>query len=172
MSFGDEIEQDGGEGGIGTATARGREWPSVRQFNVFVENRIGGLMSIVRRFELVDVRILSLMVVDSIDVAVIRMVFDDPERAVEILKMAKLPFTESDLLVVKMPEVNQPLLAITKSLLQGEININYVYPMLIQIGPDHCSALALHVEDLENANLTLQRNGFTIVTDNDLKDCE
>ena len=37
MSFGDE------EAGTGYATARGRDWPSVRQFNVFVENRLGGL---------------------------------------------------------------------------------------------------------------------------------
>ena len=36
MSFGN------GEGeGVGFATARGRDWPSVRQFNVFLENRIG-----------------------------------------------------------------------------------------------------------------------------------
>ena len=34
-----------GEGdGIGYSTARGRDWPSVRQFNVFLENRLGALL--------------------------------------------------------------------------------------------------------------------------------
>src|ERR1700719_4280928 len=73
MSFGGD---EGSE--VGYATARGRDWPSVRQFNVFVENRLGGLMSVVRRFESSDNRIISLMVVDSADCAIIRIVVADP----------------------------------------------------------------------------------------------
>src|SRR5205085_12629452 len=72
----------GGEGGaeIDFETARGRDWPSVRQFNVFVENRLGGLLNVVRRFETTDIRIVSLTIVDSADCAIIRMVLKDPER--------------------------------------------------------------------------------------------
>src|SRR5476651_2691296 len=102
-----------GEGsGTDFATTRGREWPSVRQFNVFLENRLGALMDVVRRFEATDVRIVSLTVVESADCAIIRMVLSDPERALEIFQQAKLPITESDLLVVKLPNVSQPLVAI------------------------------------------------------------
>ncbi len=99
------------------ATARGRDWPSVRQFNVFVENRVGNLLSVVRRFETTDIRIVSLTVIDSADCAIIRMVLSDPERALEIFERAKLPVTESDLLVVQLPESDQPLLDICKALL-------------------------------------------------------
>src|SRR5207302_1107165 len=90
MSFGGDEE-------IGFATARGRDWPSVRQFNVFLENRLGALLDLVRRFETTDIRIVSLTVVDSADCAIIRMVLSDPERALEIFNLAKLPITESDL---------------------------------------------------------------------------
>src|ERR671922_1854054 len=90
--------------GIGFSTARGRDWPSVRQFNVFVENRLGGLMNVVRRFETSDNRIVSLTVVDSADCAIIRIVLSDPERALEVFEQAGLPVTESDLLVVQLPE--------------------------------------------------------------------
>ena len=95
-----------GDSGAGTsfATARAGYWPSVRQFNIFVENRIGGLMNVVRRFETTDTFIVSLTVVDSADCAIIRLVPSDPERAYEILKQAGLPFAESDLLVIKLPE--------------------------------------------------------------------
>src|SRR6266436_8949216 len=99
MSFGGD---EGSE--VGYTTARGRDWPSVRQFNVFVENRLGGLLNVVRRFETSDNRIVSLTVVDSADCAIIRMVLSDPERAREIFDRAKLPVTESDLLVVQLPE--------------------------------------------------------------------
>ena len=86
--------------GVGFTTARGRDWPSVRQFNVFVANRLGGLANVIRRFETTDIRIVSLTIVDSADCAIIRLVLSDPERAKEIFEQANLPFTESDLLVV------------------------------------------------------------------------
>src|SRR3984893_1832917 len=121
---------DAGEG-VGFATARGRDWPSVRQFNVFLENRLGALLNVVRRFEATDVRIVSLTVVESADCAIIRMVLSDPERALEIFKQAKLPITESDLLVVKLPDGSQPLVSICKALLSAEISIHYAYPLLI-----------------------------------------
>src|ERR671919_448036 len=111
MSYGEDSS------GIGFATARGRDWPSVRQFNVFLENRLGALLDVVRRFETTDIRIVSITVVDSADCAIVRMVLSDPERALEIFSLAKLPITESDLLVVELPEGNQPLLKITKALL-------------------------------------------------------
>src|SRR5271167_5074164 len=107
----------GGEGEIGFETAQGRDWPSVRQFNVFLENRLGALLDVVRRFETTDIRIVSLTVVDSADCAIIRIVLNDPERAYEIFKQARLPFTESDLLVVQLPDSQRPLLEICKALL-------------------------------------------------------
>src|SRR5260370_24361759 len=100
---------------IAFSTARGRDWPSVRQYNVFVENRVGNLLSIVRRFETTDIRIVSLTVVDSADCAIIRMVLSDPERAREIFEQAALPITESDLLVVELPQHDQPLAQICKA---------------------------------------------------------
>ena len=159
----------GGEGsGIDFATSRGRDWPSVRQFNVFLANRIGGLMDVVRRFESTDVRIVALTVVDSSDCAIIRMVLSDPERATEIFHQAKLPFTESDLLVVQLPDSRQPLVQICKALLSAEINIHYAYPLLIGVGPQESSAVAIHVDDHETAVHVLLDKGFTIFTENDL----
>jgi hypothetical protein len=161
MSYGG----DEGEG-VGFDTARGRDWPSVRQFNVFLENRLGGLLDVVRRFETSDNHIVSLTVVDSADCAIIRIVLSDPERAVEVFRQANLPITESDLLVVQLPEGPQPLLHICKALLVAEINIHYAYPLLI--GPQGRAALAIHVEDHENAAQTLEKQGFVLFTENDL----
>jgi hypothetical protein len=159
MSYG------GGESETGYATARGRDWPSVRQFNVFLENRLGALMNVVRRFETTDNRIISLTIVDSADCAIIRMVLRDPERAVESFQSANLPFTESDLLVVQLPAGEQPLLLICKALLTVEVNVHYAYPLLV--GPDGAAALALHVEDLETAAQTLQGQGFVLFSEDD-----
>ena len=84
-----------GEGsGTDFATARGRDWPSVRQFNIFLANRVGALVNVIRCFENTDVRIVSMTIIDTADCAIIRMVLSDPERAREIFDRAKLPVTE------------------------------------------------------------------------------
>ncbi len=153
---------------IDYSTARGRDWPSVRQYNVFVENRVGNLLTVVRRFESTDIRIVSLTVVDSADCAIIRLVLSAPERAREIFELASLPFTESDLLVVELPEHNQPLVMICKALLGAEISIHYAYPLMV--GPAGRAALALHVEDHETAAATLSGMGFTLLTEKDLEE--
>jgi hypothetical protein len=162
MSYGG----DSGEG-VGFSTVRGRDWPSVRQFNVFLKNQLGALLDVVRRFETTDNRIVSLSVVDSADCAIIRIVLSDPERAVEVFQHANLAFCETDLLVVQLPEGPQPILQICKALLVAEINIHYAYPLLL--GPYGRAALALHVEDHEVAVQTLSRQNFTILTENDLE---
>ena len=161
MSFGEGIDID-------YETARGRDWPSVRQFNVFLANRIGALMDVVRRFEATDIRIVSLTVVDSADCAIIRIVLSDPERAMEIFQQGKMMVTESDLLVVKLPGGRQPLATICKALLTAEISIDYAYPLMIGVGPEGHTALALHVDDHETGAATLQDMGFTLYTEGDL----
>jgi hypothetical protein len=168
MNNGENGEDEGGGAGIGLVTARGRDYPSVRQFNVFVENRVGNLLAVVRRFESTDIRIVAMTVVDSADCAIIRMVLSDPERAKEIFDLAGLPFTESDLLVVELPRGNQPLVQICKALLGAEISIDYAYPLMI--GPAGKSALALHVENHEMGSQTLAGMGFTLFTEGDLQD--
>ena len=140
----------------------------MRQFNVFLENRLGALLNVVRHFETTDVRIVSLTVVDSADCAIIRMVLSDPERAREIFERAGLPVTESDLLVVQLPEGSQPLLQICKALLGAEISIHYAYPLLV--GSHGRAALALHVEDHETASATLEKMGFSLLTEKDLNE--
>lgn len=163
MSFGDEADVD-------YATARGREWPSVRQFNVFLANRMGALLDLVRRFEQTEVRVVSLTVVETADCAIIRLVPSDYERGYEILTAAKFAFTESDLLVVKLPDDDRPLLTIMKALLTAEVDVCYMYPLLIGVGPLGNTAVAVHVDDHETAAAALETQGFTLFTENDLKE--
>ncbi len=163
MSFGDDER-------IGYDTARGRDWPSVRQFNVFLPNRMGALLDLVRKFESTDVRVVSLTVVETADCAIIRLVPSDYERGYEILTAAKIPFTESDLLVLKLPDDDRPLLTITKALLGAEIDICYMYPLLTGVGPMGNTAIAVYVNDFEAAAAALQGQGFTLFTENDLRD--
>ena len=154
-------------GGIDSETARGR---TGRAFASSTSSWPTGwaLMDVVRRFEATDIRIVSLTVVDSADCAIIRMVLSNPERALEIFQQGKMMVTESDLLVVKLPDGRQPLASICKALLAAEISIDYAYPLMIGVGPEGHTALAIHVDDHETGASTLSEMGFTLYTEGDL----
>lgn len=162
MSIGDE-----GEGaGVGFATARGRNWPTLRQFTVFLENRVGQFMEVVRRFEGSNVRIVALSINDSGECAFVRFLLSHPEQGREILERAGLALIESDLIGVELPDSRQPLLHVCTALLQAEVNIIQAYPILVR--PRDRPAVALMVDNTEMGMETLRSKGFTMITEGDL----
>jgi hypothetical protein len=66
--------------GIDLPTMRGRNYPSIRQFTVFLENKVGQLLEVVRRFEGSRVRIVALSIIDSAECAFVRFLLSHPEQ--------------------------------------------------------------------------------------------
>jgi hypothetical protein len=64
----------GGKERTADATARGRDWPCLRQFGIFMENRVGTLHELMRHIERHDLRVMALTVVDSIDYSIARLI--------------------------------------------------------------------------------------------------
>ncbi|MEM1304740.1 MAG: acetolactate synthase [Planctomycetota bacterium] len=157
-----------GEGlGGDLATARGHDYPSIRQFTVFLENRVGQLMEVVRRFEGSNVRIVALTISDSTECALVRFLLSDPEAGREILERAGLAIVESDLIGVELPDTPQPMLQVCTALLAAEINITQVYPLLVRPGAN--PAVALMVDNIEHALETLAAKKFHTITEDELK---
>ena len=152
--------------GVGFATARGRNWPTLRQFTVFLENRVGHLLEVVRRFDGSRVRIVALSINDSGECAFVRFLLSHPEPGREILERAGLALIESDLIGVELPDGSQPLLRICTALLQAEVNIIQAYPILAR--PRGRPAVALMVDNTEMGLETLGSKGFTMITEGDL----
>ena len=160
-----------GEGaGTDFATMRGRDYPTIRQFTVFLENRVGQLLEVVRRFEGSHVRIVALTIADSTECAIVRFLLSDPEHGREVLERAGLAIVESDLIGVELPDSPQPLLQVCTALLQAEVNITQVYPLLAR--PHSKPAVALMVDNIEMAIDTLAAKGFTPINEDDLKSLE
>lgn len=160
-----------GEGSITDfSTMRGRNYPTIRQFTVFLENRVGQLLEVVRRFEGTKVRIVALSINDATECAFVRFLLSHPEQGREILERAGLAIIESDLIGVELPDRPQPLIQVCTALLQAEINIVQAYPLLFR--PHGRPAVALMVDNLDMAQETLAAKGFTMVTEGDLLDSE
>ena len=76
--------------GTGYSTMRGDNYPSIRQFTVFLENRVGQLLEVIRRFEGSKVRIVALSIADAAECAFGRFLLSHPEQGREILERAGL----------------------------------------------------------------------------------
>lgn len=160
-----------GEGsGTDFAVMRGRNYPSIRQFTVFLENRVGQLLEVVRRFEGSKVRIVALSISDSAECAFVRFLLSHPEQGREILERAGLALIESDLIGVELPSGPQPLLRVCTALLQAEINIIQAYPLLVRPHGQPC--VALMVDNIEMGLETLASKGFDLITEADLQEGE
>ena len=159
MSFDDSA-------GTGYSTIRGRAYPSIRQFTVFLENRVGQLLEVVRRFEGSQVQIVALSIADSGECAFVRFLLSHPEEGREILERAGLAIIESDLIGVELPEGPQPLLAICTALLQAEVNIIQAYPLFVR--PRGRPAVALMVDNIAMGQETLASKQFAMISEADL----
>jgi hypothetical protein len=159
-----------GSAGVGFDTMRGRNFPAIRQFTVFLENKVGKLLEVVRRFEGSRVRIVALSIVDTAECAFVRFLLSHPEQGREILERAGLAIIESDLIGVELPEGHQALFDICTALLQAEVNIIQAYPLLVR--PRGRAAVALMVDNIEIAQETLNSKGFSMITEADLQEDE
>jgi hypothetical protein len=150
-----------------TMEGAGFEPARVRQFTVFLENKVGRLQNLVRALEAGHGRIVALSIHESADSALVRLICADPDEARDVLREAGFAFGESELLAVELPKrTKQPLIDICSALLAAEINIHYAYPLLLRPrGP----SLALYVDDAVLAARLLIKKGFTLIGESDLK---
>jgi hypothetical protein len=149
-----------------TRTAETTRTPLVRQFSVFLENKVGALLDLTRTLGEANVHICGLSVVDTADSAVIRMVVDDPDHCREVLHKAQVPVSESELVVVELPRGPEKLDNVLRQLVAGEVNIQYTYSLMIR--PRDKALLALHCEDPEFAREVLTKAGFAVLSQKDI----
>lgn len=144
--------------------ARGRG-DGVVQFSVFLRNKVGALLDVVKLLNEHHIHVLATSIEASADTAIVRIVVSDPESVEGIFHLHSIPYSACPLIVVEFKEAVQfgDLLA---ALLAAEVNIFGAYALLTR--PHGLAALALHVEDNECAANVLSRSGFNILTQHDL----
>jgi hypothetical protein len=149
-----------------TSTTEGLEGRQVRQFTVFLQNKVGALLEIVKLLNQHSVEVLALSIQDSSESALARMIVSDPDRVADLFGEHDIAFGECDVLVAQLPEGAGDLSKLLSCLLMAEVNIIFSYPMFIR--PRGKSLIVMHVDDNECSANVLVGEGFVILTQNDL----
>jgi hypothetical protein len=138
----------------------------VKHFSIFLHNKVGALLEVVRFFEEKGVVVLAFSIVDSAESAIARMIVSDPELVSSLLHKRDIAFSQTTVLVVELAEGAADLGRVLSSLLMAEVNLLFSYPLLVR--PRGKALLVLHVDDNECASTVMQGEGFNLLTQGDL----
>lgn len=138
----------------------------VKQFSIFLPNKVGALSEVVKVLNQHSVHVLAINVQDSADSAIVRIVVSDPEQVQDLLSIHDIPFSLYDVVVVGMQAGATELPKLLTSLLMAEVNIHGIYGLLSR--PNGNTAIALHVEDNDCAVAVLRSHGFRVLSQGDI----
>jgi hypothetical protein len=140
--------------------------PLVKQFSVFLPNKVGAMLDVVKLLHTHHTHVVALSISESTDSAIARIVVSDPEQVEQLFHENDVAFGVCEMLVVEMQEVATQLAKLLAALLMAEVNIHFTYPLLTR--PRGLAALALHVDDTDCAMSVLMGEGFKLLSQSDI----
>ena len=138
----------------------------VRQLSVFLHNRVGALLSLVKLLNEHQIEVLGLSVQDSVDLTLVRLIVTDPPSAEEVFISAGHSCASKPIVVVELKQGVHDLGHALSGLLAAEINIHHAYPLMVR--PNSKPLIALHVDDPEVGGESLSKCGFKVLSQDEL----
>ncbi len=99
----------------------------IEQVTVFIENERGRLASLCRTLGDAGIQMHALMVADTSEFGVVRIVCDAPVKASRILKERGYRSSLANVVAVEVPDVPGGLASVLESLAHHDVNVEYAY---------------------------------------------
>ena len=138
----------------------------VKQISVFVENKFGRLANIIEVLGKNNIDISALSIADTTDFGILRMIVDDAEKAVLVLKEEGVAVKLTDVIAVAHDDKPGGLAEVMTTLTANEITIDYMYAF---VGKKHGKALmVVKTDDMEKSAKVLTEHHITVMDINDI----
>ena len=149
-----------------TETTEKLQGPAVRQYSVFLANRVGALMGVVKMLSEARVVVLALSIQDSSETSIARIIVSDPDLLEELFERHDIAYGVCDVVVAELEEGASDLPRLLAALLEAEVNILFSYTLLVR--PRGLPLVAIHTDDLECASAVLEGRSFRLLRQSDL----
>jgi hypothetical protein len=97
------------------------------QFSIFMVNKPGVLAQVLGEFARAKINVIAMTMMDSVEHGVMRVIFETPEKAREVLLKLNMPCNETDVLCIELANRPGALAAVAEKLAKNHINIAYAY---------------------------------------------
>lgn len=134
----------------------------LEQLSIFMENRSGSLAEITEVLARTGINIRALSVADTADFGILRVIVDDTDRAVRVLKENGLTVTRSEMVAVHVPDRPGGLHEILKVLTSRGINVEYMYAFVTRT--PETALIVIRFEEPEKATAVLREAGVKVLT--------
>jgi hypothetical protein len=137
----------------------------IDQVSVFLENKAGRLATLARTLGDAGINMHALMVADTSEFGVIRIICDDPEQAKDLLDQRGFSATITRVVAVEIPDTPGGLADLLE-VLDGEgLNVEYAYAF---VEPGGNAAVDIIKVDDQRAEGVLSGAGFRVLAASEL----
>ncbi|MBO5575312.1 MAG: ACT domain-containing protein [Ruminococcus sp.] len=140
---------------------------TVKQLSVFVENRPGRLSAITKLLGDAGINIRAMSIADTKDFGILRLIADNAERALKVLKDESCSVTISNVLVLRITDRPGGLAEAMEVLYKDNISVEYMYAAFINT-ESNTACLVLRVDDNDKAITALEEKGYKLLSQNEL----
>lgn len=137
----------------------------IKQLSVFLENRAGRLTEVTEILSANNINISALSIAETADYGVLRMIVDNPEKAVTVMKNHDLSVHITDVIAIVTPDVPGALNNVIKYLSEVQINVSYMYGY----SHENKASIIMKVSNPEKAVEILQSKQVELVSANQIK---
>jgi len=134
----------------------------VNQISVFLENKSGRLADVARSLAQNRINIRALSIADTIDYGLLRLIVNDPGRAMRVLTDAGFTVAETEVVAIEVPDRPGGLAGIIDILSAKGLNIEYMYAVVGRSG-EH-AIVVFRIEPVDEAVAVLKEGGARILT--------
>ncbi len=138
----------------------------VRQLSIFLENRSGRLAEVTEIMGEASINIRALSLADTSDFGILRVIVDDPDKALRILEEKGFTVTGTDVLAVEVEDKPGGLARVLKLLEEEGVNVEYMYAFMEKL-TDH-ALLIFRIEDIEGAIEICRKHGIKILSEKEV----
>jgi hypothetical protein len=137
----------------------------IQQLSVFLENSTGRLGELTRALGDAGIDMHALMVADTEQFGVVRIIADEPHRAKQVLAEVGFSATLTPVVGVEVPDRPGGLADVLEALGNSGIDIEYAYCF---VKPNGVGAVDVFKIDAANAEEVLTAAGFRVLVEGDL----
>ncbi len=138
----------------------------IHQISVFVENRHGRLAEITGILAENQIDIRALSIADTSDFGILRLIVNDPDKAMAALRAASVTVSKTEVIAVELNDSPGALHNILTLLSDNGISVEYVYAFITRKNQD--AYVILRVENNDNAIKVLQANNHSLLPSEDV----
>lgn len=140
---------------------------TVKQLSVFVENRAGRLSAITRLLGNNGISIRAMSIADTKDFGILRLIVNDVDKALAVLKEAGCSVTSTNVLAIKIADKPGGLADAMDTLYKDNISVEYMYAAFIN-EEDESAYLILRVDNNDKAVTAFREGGFRLLSQDEL----